>query len=205
MLNKIQAEHVLNTIMDLYPNPKPSLNFDNEFQLLLAVMLSAQTTDAAVNKVTPTLFEKYQTPADLAVANYKDVQKLISSIGLYKRKTEYAIGIAKSLVENFDCKVPKKRSDLESLPGVGRKTASVVLSLTFNIPAFPVDTHITRVSKHHKIVSQNANTREIEKRICSILPPEKWHHAHLALIYFGREICHPKNPICDTILELYEY
>ena len=203
MLTKESTRLVIKEIMKLYPNADTALNYDNDFQLLIAVMLSAQTTDLAVNKVTPTLFATYPNPEALAQAKIEDVQEHLKTIGLYKNKAKYAIGIGKRLLVDFDSQVPDTRKDLMSLPGVGRKTANVILSVAFNQAAFPVDTHITRVSKHHKIAEADWNVRQIEDRIVECLDPEDLHHAHLAMILFGREICHPRNPKCANYPQLY--
>ncbi|MCB4976330.1 endonuclease III [Streptococcus mutans] len=205
VLSKKHARKVLEEIIALYPDAVPSLNFKNHFELLIAVILSAQTTDAAVNKVTPALFAAYPRPKDLAKADLKDLESYISQIGLYRNKAKFLKECSQQLVEHYNGQVPQTRKELESLSGVGRKTANVVMSVGFGLPAFAVDTHVSRICKHHNIVKQTASPLEVEKRVTEVLPPEEWLPAHQALIYFGREVCHSKNPECQKYPQLYEF
>ena len=205
VLSKKRARKVLEEIIALFPDAKPSLDFRNHFELLVAVMLSAQTTDAAVNKATPALFEAFPTPQSMAYASESDIAKHISRLGLYRNKAKFLKKCAQQLLEGFDGQVPQTREELESLAGVGRKTANVVMSVGFGIPAFAVDTHVERICKHHYIVKKSATPLEVEKRVMDILPPEKWLSAHQAMIYFGRAICHPKNPECEHYPQLYDF
>ncbi|MDO4774591.1 MAG: endonuclease III [Aerococcaceae bacterium] len=205
MLSKKRARYVIEQIIALYPDAKPSLDFRNAFELLVAVTLSAQTTDAAVNKVTPALFERFPTPEAFAFAEPEHIEPYISKLGLYRNKAKFLHECGKQLVERFGGEVPQTREELQSLAGVGRKTANVVLSVGFGIPAFAVDTHVTRICKHHKIVKQSASVLEIEKRVMEVLPPELWLPAHQAMIYFGREICSPHNPKCIHYPQLYNF
>ena len=202
ILSKKKGRQVIEAIIALYPNVPPSLNFRNVFELLVAVTLSAQTTDIAVNKVTPALFEAFPNPAAFALARTEAIEPYIQTIGLFRNKAKFLQQMGQVLIEKFNGKVPNTREALMQLPGVGRKTANVVLSVGFGIPAFAVDTHVTRVCKHHRIVDVNATPVEIEKRVCDILPKKLWLPAHQAMIYFGREICHPKNPQCFLYPEL---
>ncbi|MDO4680692.1 MAG: endonuclease III [Aerococcus sp.] len=203
MLTKQCTRHVIEEIIKLYPNVTSALNFNNPFELLIAVMLSAQTTDRAVNGLTPKLFATYPTPEAMAKATPEEVAPYIRTIGLYRNKSKYLVETAQKLVAEFNGEVPKTRKDLESLPGVGRKTANVVLSVGFGIPAFAVDTHVTRIAKHHHIAEPDWTPRQIEDRVMECLPKEEWLPAHQALIYFGREICHPRNPECHNYPQLY--
>lgn len=205
VLSKKRARKVLEEIIALYPDAPPSLNFNNPFELLIAVTLSAQTTDVAVNKVTPALFQKFPDPASLAASSPAEIEPYIATLGLYRNKSKFIHQTAIQLLENFNGHVPQTREELMTLSGVGRKTANVVLSVGFNIPAFAVDTHVSRICKHHKIVPQSATPLQIEARVCEVLPKELWTRAHQALIYFGREICHPKNPICHQFPQLYQF
>ena len=205
VLSKKRARKVIEEIIALYPDAKPSLNFANHFELLVAVMLSAQTTDAAVNTVTPSLFAAFPTPEVMAEASEADLANYISRLGLYRNKAKYLKKCAQQLVQDFGGQVPQTRKELESLAGVGRKTANVVLSFGFGIPAFAVDTHVERICKHHDIVEQSASPLDVEKRVMEILPREKWLPAHQAMILFGREICHPKNPECHNYPQLYDF
>lgn len=205
VLSKKRARKVIEEIIALYPDAKPSLNFANHFELLVAVMLSAQTTDAAVNTVTPSLFAAFPTPEVMAESSEADLANYISRLGLYRNKAKYLKKCAQQLVQDFGGQVPQTRKELESLAGVGRKTANVVLSVGFGIPAFAVDTHVERICKHHDIVKQSASPLDVEKRVMEILPREKWLPAHQAMILFGREICHPKNPECHNYPQLYDF
>lgn len=205
VLSKKRARKVIEEIIALYPDAKPSLNFANHFELLVAVMLSAQTTDAAVNTVTPSLFAAFPTPEVMAEASEADLANYISRLGLYRNKAKYLKKCAQQLVQDFGGQVPQTRKELESLAGVGRKTANVILSVGFGIPAFAVDTHVERICKHHDIVKQSASPLDVEKRVMEILPREKWLPAHQAMILFGREICHPKNPECHNYPQLYDF
>ena len=205
VLSKKRARKVIEEIIALFPDAKPSLNFNNYFELLVAVILSAQTTDAAVNTVTPTLFKAYPNPEKMAAAGEADIAKYISRLGLYRNKAKFLKKCAQQLLDDFDGQVPQTRAELESLAGVGRKTANVVMSVGFGIPAFAVDTHVERICKHHDIVKKSATPLEVEKRVMDVLPPERWLPAHQAMIYFGRAICHPKNPECEHYPQLYHF
>lgn len=189
VLSKKRARKVIEEIIALYPDAKPSLDFQNHFELLCAVLLSAQTTDAAVNKATPGLFAAFPTPQAMAAANVEDIEPFISRLGLYRNKAKFLKECAQQLMDRHDGVVPQTREELEALAGVGRKTANVVLSVGFGIPAFAVDTHVGRICKHHDIVKKSATPLEIEKRVMEVLPPERWLPAHQAMIYFGREVC----------------
>ncbi|MHA3225433.1 MULTISPECIES: endonuclease III [Globicatella] len=205
VLSKKRARKVIEEIIALYPDVPPSLDFTNPFELVVAVTLSAQTTDVAVNKVTPALFERFPTPEAMASVPPSEIEPYIATLGLYRNKARFLHECGKQLVENFNGEVPQTRAELMSLSGVGRKTANVVLSVGFGIPAFAVDTHVTRICKHHDIVKKSATALEVEKRVCDVLPPELWLKAHQAMIYFGREICHPRNPQCHLYPQLYEF
>ena len=205
VLSKKRARHVIEEIIALFPDAKPSLDFTNHFELLVAVMLSAQTTDAAVNKATPGLFAAFPTPQAMSVATESEIASHISRLGLYRNKAKFLKKCAQQLLDDFDGQVPQTREELESLAGVGRKTANVVMSVGFGIPAFAVDTHVERICKHHGIVKKSATPLEVEKRVMDVLPPEEWLAAHQAMIYFGRAICHPKNPECNHYPQLYDF
>ena len=159
-------------------------------------MLSAQTTDISVNKVTPKLFEKYPTPSDLMNADISEVENLIKAIGLYKNKAKNIIATSKELVERFNSSVPSTMEELTSLPGVGRKTANVVLVEGFKIPAFPVDTHVERVSKRLGIAKQLDSVETVERKIKKIYKKEQYGLLHHQFIFFGRYFCKAINPNC---------
>jgi len=195
-MKKINKE-ALNYFLDTeFLDAHCELNYNSVFSLLIAVMLSAQTTDSSVNKVTPVLFEKYKTIQDLSNALQGDVEDIIKSIGLYKNKSLNIIKTAKIIHEKYDDIVPNNMMELISLPGVGRKTASVVLIEGFNIPALPVDTHILRVSKRLGITNQNDDAYSTEMKLRKMIPEEKLAKAHHQLIIFGRYRCLARNPKC---------
>lgn len=194
---KISKEK-LNWFLDnYYKDAKCELNYDSLFHLLLAVTLSAQTTDAAVNKITPILFDKYKTPKELGDANIEDVENIIHSIGLYKNKAKNIIETAKILHSKYNDEMPKTMEELTSLPGVGRKTASVMFVEGFKIPALPVDTHIHRISQRLGIIKKDEDVLKAEKNLRKLIPEEKLIKAHHQLIFFGRYQCMAKNPLCE--------
>lgn len=180
----------------LYPHPQTALEFVNDFQLLIAVILSAQTTDVRVNMTTPTLFAKYPTAEKLAVAKPADVEKIIKSTGFFRMKAKNIIQCARDLVERFAGKVPHDRESLESLGGVGRKTASVVMAAAFHEPALAVDTHVFRVS-HRLGLTLGTTPRHVEDDLTKLVPPEKWGDATHWLILHGRQICKAPTPQCN--------
>ena len=190
---------------EMFPNPKPELIFHSDYELLLAVMLSAQTTDKRVNTVTAVMFNKYPNLEKLKDAEIKDLENIIHPLGSFRKKAQYTKEIAKIIVEEYNGVVPTNKDILTTLPGIGRKTANVVLSVGYGIPAFAVDTHVTRICKHHQICKQDATPLEIEKRVMDVLPKEEWLKAHQAMISFGRAICHPKNPECYKYPQLYHF
>ena len=186
---KINKDEIASYLNELYPDAHCELNYDSIFHLLIAVMLSAQTTDISVNKVTPKLFEKYATPLDLMNADISEVENLIKAIGLYKNKAKNIIATSKELVERFNSSVPSTMEELTSLPGVGRKTANVVLVEGFKIPAFPVDTHVERVSKRLGIATQLDSVETLERKIKKIYKKEQYGLLHHQFIFFGRYFC----------------
>ncbi|MGE4320946.1 MAG: endonuclease III [Acholeplasmataceae bacterium] len=191
-----KVEHILEVLNMMYPDAHVELTHKNNFELLVAVVLSAQTTDISVNKVTPSLFNTYPDAYHLSQAHPKDVETYIKSIGLYKNKSTNIVNLAKALVEKHDGKVPGDRKSLEALPGVGRKTANVVLSNAFNIPALAVDTHVARVSKRLGLAKIDDDVLEIEKKLNRKIPKAYWTKVHHQLIFFGRYHCLAKNPKC---------
>ena len=187
----------------MYPDAKAELDYTNNFELLIAVVLSAQTTDIGVNRVTPKLFNKFPTPELLMNANQEEVEDLIKTIGLYRSKAKNIIGLSKILVEKHNSVVPSKRSHLEALPGVGRKTANVVLSNAFGKNYIAVDTHVSRVSKRLGIALESDNVLTVEKKIESFFDKGDLHKLHHQLIFFGRYHCTARKPKCD-VCELKE-
>ena len=195
-MKRSSKEYIIENLNRLYPDAHCELNHKDSFELLIAVVLSAQTTDVSVNRVTPALFEKYPDALSLSEASEEDVMRLIHSIGLYKNKSRNIINLAKELVKRFDVEVPSKREELESLPGVGRKTANVVLSNCFDYPAFAVDTHVSRVSKRLMIARKDDDVLTIEKKLMKFFPRNCWSRLHHQFIFFGRYKCKAKNPEC---------
>ncbi len=178
-----------------YPAAVTALVYSNTFELLIAVILSAQCTDARVNQTTPVLFKKYPTPNALSAADPSDVETTIKSCGFFRMKTQNIIKAAKALVESHGGEVPREREALEALPGVGRKTANVVMSVAFEEAAFAVDTHVFRVS-HRLGLTLGTTPRAVEEDVTKLVPPEKWRFAHHWLILHGREICKAPTPLC---------
>lgn len=183
----------------MIPDPKCELNYNKDYELLIATVLSAQCTDARVNMVTKELFSKYDIYS-LAAANINDIKKIIKSVGTYTRKSEYIIEIAKRLVNDYNGKVPNDRKYLESLPGVGRKTGNVVLSNIYDVPTIAVDTHVERVSKRLNLVRQNDDVIKVENKLMKKIPKNKWSRFHHQMVLFGRYICKSKNPDCENCL-----
>lgn len=170
---------------------------DNAFELTIAVLLSAQCTDNLVNKVTRTLFQKYKTPQDYLNVDIEELQNDIRSIGLYRNKAKNIQKLCQSLLEQFNGQIPSTHKELESLAGVGRKTANVVMSVAFDEPSLAVDTHVERVSKRLGINRWKDNVTQVEDRLCSIIPKERWSRSHHQLIFFGRYHCLARKPKCD--------
>lgn len=197
-IGKVRLKKIMAIIADMFPEAKGELEWEKPYQLLIAVILSAQTTDKAVNKVTPFLWAKYPNLEDLASANLADVELILKSIGLYKTKARNIIKTAQILVDNFKGQVPKTHNELETLPGVGRKTANVVLGEVYAIPGIAVDTHVSRVAKRLNISSQDADVKEIEADLMQKIPKKDWVISHHRLIFFGRYHCLAKNPKCEV-------
>lgn len=180
-----------------YPAAETALTFRNDFELLIAVILSAQTTDVRVNLTTPALFAAYPTPDALARAQQEDVEKIIKSTGFFRMKSRNIINCARDIVQRFHGTVPREREELESLAGVGRKTASVVLANAFSKAALAVDTHVFRVS-HRLGLTLGTTPRQVEDDVVKLVPPEKWGDATHWLILHGRAICKAPTPLCGN-------
>ncbi|MCO6542911.1 MAG: endonuclease III [Lactobacillus sp.] len=187
MLSDSQINQAFQIILKEFPNAGPSLQAQSNFQYLIAVLLSAQTTDKSVNQVTPKLFQQFPTPQAMATATISEIEPLIKSIGLYHNKARYLVACAQNLCQHFNGEVPSVKSQLVTLPGVGTKTANVVLADCFGIPAFAVDTHVSAISKRLHFVSSTATVNQIERRITSALPDNLWISGHHALIELGRK------------------
>jgi endonuclease III len=169
-----------------FPNVDCELDFSNNLELIISVLLSAQCKDEYVNRATKKLFEKYKTIDDYADAKVEDIEKLIKTLGLYKAKSKNIVGMANMLRDVYDYKIPTTREELVKLPGVGRKTANVVLSVGFNIPAIAVDTHVERVAKMFGLADKNDNPLQVEKKLMELFPMKDWGKIHHQLIHLGR-------------------
>ncbi|MEY8349595.1 endonuclease III [Bacillus cereus] len=197
MLNKTQIRYCLDTMADMYPEAHCELNHDNPFELVIAVALSAQCTDVLVNKVTKSLFQKYKTPEDYLNVSLEELQQDIRSIGLYRNKAKNIQKLCQMLLEDYNGEVPQDRDELTKLPGVGRKTANVVVSVAFGIPAIAVDTHVERVSKRLAICRWKDSVLEVEKTLMKKVPMEEWGVTHHRMIFFGRYHCKAQRPQCE--------
>lgn len=192
--NKIPE--VIEILSKMHPEAACALDHQDKFQLLIAVVLSAQTTDVSVNKVTPELFAKYPGPAELAAADPADVQEIIKTIGLYKTKSSNIIKLSRMLTDRFGGTVPADHSALTSLPGVGRKTANVVLAEGFGVPRIAVDTHVFRVSARIGL-ADGKDVTQTEEILMKRIPEDQWILAHHLLIFHGRKCCAARNPKCS--------
>ena len=192
-----RAKKIFEVLSHAYPNAKIEIAYKNPFQLLIATILSAQCTDAQVNKVTPALFKKYETPNDFAKANRTTLESLIRSTGFYKNKAASLQNCSAKLVSVFGGKVPQTMEELTSLPGVGRKTANVVLGGYFGIPGIVVDTHVSRVSQR-LVLTKNTNADKIEFDLQKLFPEKDWIKLSLVLMFHGRRCCFARKPNCPT-------
>ena len=181
-----------------YPNVGCELKYNQDYELVIAVMLSAQTTDIAVNKVTENLFKTYPTLEALANADLSVVEDIIHSIGLYKNKAKHVIEIAKYILDNFNGVLPSDKDLLQNMPGVGNKTAGVIRAEIFKIPDLPVDTHILRITKRLKLAELDDDAFETEMKLKKLFPKENWIKLHHQLIHFGRDVCIARNPHCEN-------
>jgi endonuclease-3 len=197
MLNKAQIRYCLDEMAKMFPDAHCELNHSNPFELVIAVALSAQCTDALVNKVTKNLFQKYKTPEDYLSVPLEELQEDIRSIGLYRNKAKNIQKLCAMLIEKYNGEVPNDRDELMKLPGVGRKTANVVVSVAFGVPAIAVDTHVERVSKRLGICKWKDSVLEVEKTLMQKVPKEEWSITHHRMIFFGRYHCKAQNPQCE--------
>ncbi|WP_433771709.1 endonuclease III [Bacillus wiedmannii] len=197
MLNKTQIRYCLDTMADMYPEAHCELIHDNPFELVIAVALSAQCTDVLVNKVTKNLFQKYKTPEDYLSVSLEELQQDIRSIGLYRNKAKNIQKLCRMLLDDYGGEVPRDRDELTKLPGVGRKTANVVVSVAFGIPAIAVDTHVERVSKRLAICRWKDSVLEVEKTLMKKVPMDEWGVTHHRMIFFGRYHCKAQRPQCE--------
>lgn len=191
---------MMNKLLDyldyLFPNPKCELIYQKDYELLMAVVLSAQSTDKRVNSVTPIIFSKYPTLEDLKKANLSDLEEIIRPVGSFRKKATFLKGIATRLVDEFNGVVPIDREVLESFPGVGRKTVNVFLGEFYGVPAIAVDTHVERVSKRLKLAYLNDSVLDVERKLMKKVPKDRWARFHLQMVLFGRYYCKAVKPLC---------
>ncbi len=195
----IQRIDLIESYLDeLFPKPKCELNYNSDYELLISIVLSAQTTDKRVNMVTSILFDKYKSLEALKGANLSDLESIIRSIGSFRKKSEYIKEIARVLVDEYDSKVPNDHKLLVQLPGVGRKTANVFLAEYYNYPYIGVDTHVERVSKRLGLASKKDDVLKVEKKLEKCFKKEEWAKRHLQLVLFGRYYCKAIKPECAS-------
>ncbi|QKS71131.1 endonuclease III [Paenalkalicoccus suaedae] len=196
MLTKVQIRHVLDTMTEMFPDAECELTHSNPFELTIAVLLSAQATDALVNKVTPGLFEKYKTPEDYLSVPLEELEQDIRRIGLFRSKAKNIQKLCRSLIDDYGGVIPQERDELVKLAGVGRKTANVVTSVAFGEPAIAVDTHVERVSKRLALCRWKDSVLEVEKTLMRKIPRDEWSDTHHRMIFFGRYHCKAQSPRC---------
>ncbi len=192
-----RARRINRELAEVYPYAHPELDFENSFELIVATVLSAQTTDLRVNQTTPALFAKYPTPEDLAAANPEEVEEILRPCGFFRAKTKSVIGLSKALVENHDGEVPGRLEDLVKLPGVGRKTAFVVLGNAFGRPGITVDTHFQRLVRRWRW-TEETDPDKIEAAVGALFPKSEWTMLSHHVIFHGRRICHARKPACGA-------
>lgn len=193
--HNMNADKILEKLKAMHPDARCELNFETPFQLLVAVILSAQCTDKRVNIVTDELFKKYSTPADFAALSPEELEPLIHSCGFFRNKAQNIILAARAVIERFGGEVPRTMEELLTIPGTGRKTASVVLTVAFGIPAMPVDTHVFRVA-HRLALSDGKTPDAVESDLKNEFKPKDWNALHHAMIFHGRYICKAARPAC---------
>ena len=193
---KTNIAHLLTYLDELFPHASCELFYTKDYELVIAVMLSAQTTDKSVNAVTSVLFNNYKSLDELNSAPLEDIEEILKPIGLYKNKAKSLKGIVKDLIEKFNYVVPSDKDLLQTLPGVGNKTAGVIRAEIFKIPDLPVDTHILRISKRLNLAKKDDEPIDVERRLKKIIPEERWIKSHHQLIHFGRYFCTARSPKC---------
>ncbi len=196
---KTRALSILRALQKLYPEARTELEHNNPFELLISTILSAQATDKSVNEASPALFKKYPDAFALAHATPEEVTPYIKTIGLYRNKAKHIVGTAKKLSENFNGEVPNDFESITTLPGVGRKTANVVLSNAFGRPAIAVDTHVGRLSRRLAL-SKHDNPDKVEQDLEALFPKDQWIFIHHALILHGRRVCDARKPKCEVCI-----
>lgn len=204
MLVEDKIKHIYPILLKMFPDARCELNYNNLYELVVAVMLSAQTTDKAVNLVTPDLFKRYPDLESLSNASVDEVRTYIKSIGLYHNKSVNIINMAKQVIAKYNGVIPNNLDELKSLPGIGQKTANVVLVEWFKIPRIPVDTHVDRVSKRLGLANNDDTVLQVENKLMALLDPSDYHMGHHLLLFLGRYHCLSRNPKCDNC-PLYKY
>ena len=194
---KVRARVIYRILSKTYPNVRCELNYKTAYQLLVATVLSAQCTDKRVNQTTPALFKKYPNPLKMAQADIKDIQKLVKSTGFYRAKAKNIKTLSSKIITDFDGKVPNKLESLVTLPGVGRKTANVVLGHAFGIPGITVDTHFGRLSRRFGW-SKSLDPVKVEFEVGKLIPEKEWTNLSQRLIWHGRRVCHSRKPACGA-------
>jgi len=183
---------------ELFINPKCELNYNTDYELLINIMLSSQTTDKKVNAVTEILYNKYNSLDKLSKADYKDIEDIIKPLGMQKTKSKNIVNISKMLIDDYNGKVPDKKEELIKLPGIGNKSAQVFLGEYYKIPAFGVDTHVFRTSKRLGLANEKDNVLDVETKLKKLFKKDVWYKRHLQFVLFGRYYCTSINPKCKT-------
>ena len=196
-MKKIDKEQALAELASLYPDAKPALHYTTPYELLVAVVLSAQCTDERVNIVTAKLFEKYSTPEAMVTLSQKELEKYIFSCGFYRMKAEHILSASRDILEKFGGEVPGTIDELMTLAGVGKKTANVIYAVAFGGDAIAVDTHVFRVSNRLGL-AKGKTPLEVEEGLYKVVPKKNWSKAHHWMIYHGRRVCHSQKPACET-------
>lgn len=196
-MNKKTSDHIVKNLLETYADTGTDLVYKNNYQLLISVVLSARTTDMQVNRVTPALFEKFNSFSKLAMAETEEIEKIIKSTGFYKTKSKNIIALARMIEDKYSGEIPERREELMKLPGAGRKTANVVLSVAFGIPAFAVDTHVARIARRLNY-TDSTDPVDVENSVTAIVNEKHWGRLHLAMIQHGRRICKAAHPLCGT-------
>jgi endonuclease-3 len=196
-MNQKQMRYALDTIGQMFPDAHCELNHSNPFELTLAVLLSAQCTDETVNKVTASLFVKYRKPEDYLAVPIEELEQDIRRIGLFRNKAKNIQSLCAMILQRYGGQIPEKHEQLVQLPGVGRKTANVVVSNAFGVPAIAVDTHVERVAKRLGMAKLTDSVLEVEKKLMRLVPRDEWTLTHHRLIFFGRYHCKAQNPKCE--------
>lgn len=206
-MNKQKARRILDTIGRMFPDARCELNHSNPFELTIAVLLSAQCTDQIVNQVTEHLFRKYRTPEDYLAVRQEELENDIRRIGLFRNKARHIRALCAMLLDKYGGEIPADHAQLTELPGVGRKSANVVISNAFGIPAIAVDTHVERVSKRLGFADESDSVLAVEQKLMKLVPKEEWTDTHHRLVFFGRYHCKAQRPQCDVcpLLDVCNY